>query len=279
MKIGIIGKGFVGNAMYENFKSKSSFEVKAYDLNPERTDVGSISELVSWADTLFVCVPTPSKDDGSCDTSTVESIVELISVLTKDKVVVIKSTVPPGTTRRLSEQYGLKIAFNPEFLTEARSVQDFKYQQLIVVGADDEETSSTVWKIYYRYVTETGYMPLMKGVKTDEAEMFKYLANSFLATKVIFANEMKKLCDAVKIDYSKVADIAKSDLRLGATHWQVPGPDGKLGFGGSCFPKDTNALVSFAESHDVTLWLLTETCYINEEIRDDVQFNRLKFVE
>lgn len=277
MKIGIIGKGFVGSAMYENFKNK--FEVKSYDLNPTRSDVASIAELVDWADMFFVCVPTPMRNDGSCETGTVEAIAEIVSTITKDKIIVIKSTVPPGTTRRLSQEYGLKMAFNPEFLTEARAIQDFKYQPLIVVGADDEETSAAVWKVYYHYISQTGYMPLMKSVKTDEAEMFKYLANSFLATKVIFANEVKRLCDAIGTDYSKVAEIAKADSRLGATHWQVPGPDGKLGFGGNCFPKDTSALIAFADSHDVTLWLLTEACYINEEIRDDITFSRLKVIE
>jgi len=276
MKIGIVGKGFVGNAMYENFKDK--FEVKSYDLNPEKSDVGSIAELVNWAETLFVCVPTPSNEDGSCDIAMVESVVDMISFVDKSKTVVLKSTVPPGTTRRLSEQYGIKIAFNPEFLTEANSIADFKHQPLIVVGADDEETEIKVWQIYYKYVSATGYMPNMMGAKTDEAEMFKYMANAFLATKVIFANEMKVLCDKVGIDYNSVARIAKTDRRLGATHWQVPGPDGKLGFGGSCFPKDTDGLVAFADSHDATLWLLTEACYINQEIRDDVQFSKFKLV-
>ena len=276
MKIGIVGKGFVGNAMYENFKDK--FEVKSYDLNPEKSDVGSIAELVNWAETLFVCVPTPSNEDGSCDIAMVESVVDMISFVDKSKTVVLKSTVPPGTTRRLSEQYGIKIAFNPEFLTEANSIADFKHQPLIVVGADDEETEIKVWQIYYKYVSATGYMPNMMGAKTDEAEMFKYMANAFLATKVIFANEMKVLCDKVGIDYNSVARIAKTDRRLGHSHWQVPGPDGKLGFGGSCFPKDTDGLVAFADSHDATLWLLTEACYINQEIRDDVQFSKFKLV-
>ena len=277
MKIGIIGKGFVGNAMYENFKGK--FEVKAYDLNPERSDVGSLAELVNWSDILFVCVPTPSNDDGSCDVAMVESVVSMISFIDKSKIVVIKSTVPPGTTRRLAQEYNIKTAFNPEFLTEAKAIEDFRHQPLIVVGADDEETETKIWQLYYTYVSQTGYMPNMMGAKTDEAEMFKYMANSFLATKVIFANEVKKLCDKAGIDYNNVARIAKTDRRLGATHWQVPGPDGKLGFGGSCFPKDTNALVAFADSHETTLWLLNEACYINEEIRDDVQFSKLRIVE
>lgn len=277
MKIGIVGKGFVGNAMYENFKGK--FEVKSYDLNPEKSDVGSLAELVNWCDTVFVCVPTPSNDDGSCDTRMVESVVSMISFIDKSKIVVIKSTVPPGTTRRLSQEYKIRVAFNPEFLTEAKAVDDFRYQPLIVVGADDEETEAKVWQIYYSYVSQTGYMPNMMGGKTDEAEMFKYMANSFLALKVIFANEMKRLCDKAGIDYNNVSRIARTDRRLGATHWQVPGPDGKLGFGGSCFPKDTNALLAFADSHETTLWLLTEALYINDEVRDSHYFRKFGVIE
>jgi UDPglucose 6-dehydrogenase len=275
-KIGIVGRGFVGNAVYENFKDK--FEVKSFDLNPEKSDVGSIAELVNWAETLFVCVPTPSNDDGSCDIAMVESVVSMISFLDKTKIVVLKSTVPPGTTRRLSQQYGVKMAFNPEFLTEANSIADFKYQPLIVVGTDDEETETKVWQIYYKYVSDTGYMPNMMGAKTDEAEMFKYMANSFLATKVVFANEMKLLCDKAGIDYNNVSRIARTDRRLGHSHWQVPGPDGKLGYGGSCFPKDTNALVAFAASLGVDLWVLTDAMYANDEIRESKYFNRFEII-
>jgi UDPglucose 6-dehydrogenase len=218
-------------------------------------------------------------EDGSCDTSIVESVAQSIANISQDKIVIVKSTVPPGTTARLGAEYGLKTAFNPEFLTEANAIADFRHQPLIVVGSDDKRTDDEVWKLYYSYVTQTGYMPNMKRCSSMEAEMFKYLANCFLATKVIFANEIKRLCDTVGIEYNNVADIAKLDRRLGATHWKVPGPDGKLGYGGSCFPKDTNALIQYAERVGVSLWLLTETTYINEEVREGLLFNKFEIVE
>ncbi len=277
MKVGVIGKGFVGNAMYQNFKGK--FDVQSFDLDPNKSDVSSLAELVNWADMLFVCVPTPMREDGSCDTSMVETVFIAISAVSKEKIVVVKSTVPPGTTARLGAEYEIQTAFNPEFLTEANSIADFRHQPLIVVGADDEKTSERVWELYYSYVTQTGYMPNMKSCTTMEAEMFKYLANCFLATKVIFANEIKRLCDTVGIEYNNVANIAKLDRRLGATHWMVPGPDGKLGYGGSCFPKDTNALIQYAESVGHTLWLLTEATYINEEVREGHFFKSFTVVE
>lgn len=276
MKVGIIGKGFVGNAMYECFKDK--FEVEVYDTQEEKRTLNSLESLVDWADYLFVCVPTPMNEDGSCDASIVENVVELIANLRKDKIVIIKSTVPPGTTKRLAEKHGLQIAFNPEFLTEANAVANFRHQPLIVVGADNDEVGAKVWQLYYSFVSQTGYMPHMKGCTTGEAEMFKYVANTFLALKVTFANEIKVLCDNVGIEYNNVANIAKLDSRLGATHWKVPGPDGKLGYGGSCFPKDCAALINFADNHGSTLWLVTEASYINDEIRDGGRFEKLEIV-
>lgn len=277
MKVGIVGKGFVGNSMYECFKDK--FEVGVYDVDQTKTTFPTISELVFWADILFVSVPTPMAEDGSCNISIVESVVKSIAATSIEKIVVVKSTVPPGTTKRLAEKYGLKMGFNPEFLTEANSVADFLYQPLIIVGADDEETRKKIWELYYSYVAKVGYMPNMMNATTAEAELFKYLANAFLAVKVIFANEMKLLCDKVGIDYNNLAKIAKTDRRLGATHWQVPGPDGKFGYGGSCFPKDTSALVSFAESVGVDLWVLTDAMYVNDDIRESNYFKKLEILK
>jgi nucleotide sugar dehydrogenase len=267
MKVGIIGKGYVGGAMYECFKDK--FEVEVYDTDEAKRTIDTLESLVEWTDYLFVSVPTPMSEDGSCNTSIVESVVDKIANIRKDKIVVIKSTVPPGTSASLAKKHGLKIAFNPEFLTEANYIQDFRYQPLIVVGADQQEVKDKIWELYFSYVSKAGYMPKMKDCTTAEAEMFKYMANTFLAVKVVFANELKLLCNKVGIEYNNVADIAKLDARLGSTHWNAPGPDGKLGYGGSCFPKDTSALSYYADSVGSTLWLLTEAMYINDEIRGE----------
>ena len=277
MKVGIIGKGFVGGAMYECFKDK--FEVEVYDTDESKSTLNRLESLVDWAEYLFVCVPTPMKDDGSCDTSIVEDVVAKIANLRKDKVVVIKSTVPPGTTKRLAETHGLQMAFNPEFLTEANAVADFRHQPLIVVGTDSDDVGFKVWQLYYSFVSQTGYMPNMKGCTTAEAELFKYVANTFLAVKVTFANEIKVLCDRIGIEYNNVADIAKLDRRLGHSHWKVPGPDGKLGYGGSCFPKDTNGLVTFANSVGIDLWVLTDAMYVNDELRESNYFRGIEVVD
>lgn len=276
-RIGIVGKGYVGGAMYENFKDL--FEVHVWDTDEAKRTINKFEEFVNAVDIIFVCVPTPMKDDGECNTSIVESVVKDIATVDRRKYVVIKSTVTPGTTERLAEENNMVIGFNPEFLTEANYIADFRNQSLIVIGADDAGIAAIMVQIYYEFNHHIDNYGHVIQRTTKEAEMFKYLANCFLATKVIFANEFKKLCDKVGVEYGKLAEVASLDKRLGHTHWKVPGPDGKMGFGGSCFPKDTSALVTYADMNDSTLWLLTEACYINDSIRDDSQFNKLQIVE
>lgn len=264
-KIGIVGKGFVGGAMYENFKDY--YDVNVYDTDPtKRTQ--ELNELVKSSQIIFICVPTPMvSSTGACDSSIVEDVVRKIAEIDRTKVVVIKSTVPPGTTKRLSQETGMSIVFNPEFLTEANYILDFKYQPLIVIGADDNDLYNIIYDLYYDYNHRVGSKGQILPSSSNEAEMFKYVANCFLATKVTFLNEIYRLCNTVGVDYNRVADIARLDRRLGHTHWKVPGPDGKLGYGGSCFPKDMNALASFADDAGNTLWLVTEAIYINNDIR------------
>jgi UDPglucose 6-dehydrogenase len=172
----------------------------------------------------------------------------------------------------------MTIGFNPEFLTEANAHNDFRTQPLIVIGADDPGLATVMTQLYYEFNSAVDNVAHVIQRTTKEAELFKYLANSFLATKVIFANEFKILCDKVDVDYGRIAELAVLDKRLGHTHWRVPGPDGHFGFGGSCFPKDTSALLSYADEIGTALWLLTEATYINEEIRGE-NFVKLQVVE
>ena len=274
--VGIVGKGFVGGAMYENFKDV--FNVLVWDTDENKRNVESFEKFVQNSDIVFVCVPTPMKDSGECDTSIVESVVKEISTIDRRKYVVIKSTVTPGTTERLSKDLSMIIGFNPEFLTEANAHNDFRFQPLIVLGTDDQGINAVLSQIYSEFNTKVENAAYVVSRTTKEAELFKYLANSFLATKVIFANEFKLLCDKADVDYNRIAEVAVLDKRLGKTHWKVPGPDGKLGFGGSCFPKDTSALLHYSQELDSALWLLTEATYINDEIRDR-SFDSLKVVK
>jgi nucleotide sugar dehydrogenase len=226
MRIGIVGQGYVGSAVREVFSKH--YEINTFDLNGKCNCI-DIEDLVDKSDIIFVCVPTPMKKDGSCDTSIVESVVdEIDDVDITDKIVAIKSTIPPGTTNRLNKKCkNISVIFNPEFLTEANFIDDFKNQNRIIIGG--ERPSTTKLRQVYSLV-----FPDAKIVKTGSitAEMVKYFTNTFLATKVSFANEMKMLCDELNIDYDKVVEYSTYDERLGKSHWAVPGPDGKLGFGG-----------------------------------------------
>jgi len=274
--IGIIGKGFVGGAMYENFKDV--FNTLVWDTDESKRNVATFKEFVEQSEIIFVCVPTPSRQDGSCDTSIVGSVLDDIAQVDRRKYVVIKSTVTPGTTSRYASDFNMTIGFNPEFLTEANAHNDFRNQRLIVIGADDPGLATVMTQLYYEFNSAVDNVAHVIQRTTKEAELFKYLANSFLATKVIFANEFKILCDKVDVDYGRIAELAVLDKRLGHTHWRVPGPDGQYGFGGSCFPKDTSALLSYADEVGTALWMLTEATYINEDLRGE-KFMKLELVE
>ena len=274
--VGIVGKGFVGGAMYENFKDV--FNVLVWDTDETKRNVATFREFVEGSDIIFVCVPTPMKEDGACDTYIVASVVDDIAQIDRRKYVVIKSTVPPGTTDRLAKDFQMTIGFNPEFLTEANAYNDFRHQPLIILGADDAGIATVMTQLYYEFNAKVDNVAHVIQRTTKEAEVFKYLANCFLATKVTFANEFKTLCDKIDVDYGRIAELAVLDKRLGHTHWRVPGPDGKLGFGGSCFPKDTAALLNFCEEQGIQLWLLTEAVYINDDLREGDRFNKLSVV-
>ena len=237
-KVGIIGQGFVGQALKKEFSQY--YPINTYDkFLTDLSSHSSIAELCESSDAVFVCVPTPMREDGSCDISIVEEVCSQASAAGDDHFVVIKSTITPGTTTYLNNKFNTnKIVFNPEFLTERFAARDFKNTNRVILGGDISATTSL--KQFYSHV-----FPNVKVIKTEStvAEYVKYLSNCFLAVKVSVANEFAKLCEASGVDYDKIAEYANFDPRLGDTHWVVPGPDGKKGFGGTCFPKDVSSLL------------------------------------
>ena len=264
--IGIIGQGFVGNAIYQKFKNY--FDVHTYDLDESKSN--DTKENVIHQQYLFLCLPTPMNTNGSCNVDIIERELENIDLIADNqeiiKTVVIKSTIQPGTTQKWNKKYeALNIVFNPEFLTEANSVEDFNNQSRIILGGPRPATTE-LRRLYSKV------FPKAHIIKTDSthAEMVKYLTNSFLATKVSFANEIYQVCEKLNIDYDKVVEYATLDDRLGKSHWNVPGPDGDFGFGGHCLPKDLSALIYLAMNLD------TETNVLNavEETNDVVRKNR-----
>ena len=181
------------------------------------------------ANIVFACLPTPMRKTGECDLSIIEGTVRKINDFKLGNIVVIKSTIIPGTTNRLNRECkNIQIVFNPEFLTEANYIDDFKNQNRIIIGGPRPATTQV--KNMFRKVFQK--TPIVKtGAKT--AESVKYFINCFLATKVSFANEFKQICEITGVDYDKVVEYALYDNRIGQTHLSTPGPDGRRGFGGS----------------------------------------------
>ena len=279
MKIGIIGQGYVGTAIKVGFEPH--YQVETYDKIKSKSTC-NLFELVSNCQVIFVCVPTPMNLDGSCHTDIVESVVKEIDKWSYaywgnkniKPTVVIKSTIPPGTTDRLHRKYkSVDVIFNPEFLTEATFIEDFKNQNRIILGGVRRGTNK-LRQVYSKVFPRTTIVKT--GAK--HAEMVKYFTNCFLATKVSFANEMKMLCDELDLDYDKVVEYATYDERLGKTHWAVPGPDGELGFGGHCLPKDLNALISVAVDNSLGLYInvLSGVLETNDKVRKNRDWEDMK---
>lgn len=266
--IGIIGQGFVGNAVYQKFKQY--YEIKTFDL--DSTKANSTKEDVLESKIVFVCLPTPMNHDGSCNVSLVESAIKDIASYGKTEIVVIKSTVSPGTTARINSLHpNLQIVFNPEFLTERNAVSDYENQNRIILGGPRPAT--TELKQIFSKV-----FPKAHIIKTDSthAEMVKYLTNTFLSVKVSFANEIYEICDKLKIDYDKVVEYATMDERLGESHWSVPGHDGDFGFGGHCFPKDLQAMIHLSDVLETTSNVLNAARDTNDKVRKNRDWEAMK---
>ena len=274
MTIGIIGQGYVGTAIKSGFEKY--YELETYDKFSTSKSTVNLHDLVLLSDVIFVCVPTPMNVDGSCYIGIVEEVISEVNEISisseSNPIVVLKSTVPPGTTDRLNKKCkGINIIFNPEFLTEANFIEDFKNQTRIILGGTRKGTN--VLRQVYSKVFPTAHI-----IKTGSitAEMVKYMTNAYLATKVSFSNEIKQICDKLDIDYDKVVEYAILDERLGKTHLGVPGPDGDCGFGGHCLPKDINALISVAHEFGIEPEVLEAVVETNDKVRKNRDWEDMK---
>ena len=278
--IGIIGNGFVGKAVKESFKNH--FEVFVFDTDKRKANVETLNELISKCKMIFLCLPTPMNSDRSCHLNIVEDTLQKIDDWCDEmdfygleqRTIVIKSTIPPGTTEKWNQQYKkIDVAFNPEFLTEANSIDDFKNQNIIIIGST-RKVGAKIKSIYSKVFPK---VPIIKTSSTI-AEMIKYFTNCFLAMKVSYANEMYQICEKLDIDYDKVVEYAVRDERIGTSHLNVPGPDGDFGFGGHCFPKDLNALINLAEKQGLGLDInvLKATLETNNKVRTDRDWEQQK---
>lgn len=281
MKIGVVGQGFVGGTMTTCLRETHT--VETYDkFDATKSTVDSIRELCSKAKTVFVCVPTPMRmRDGSCDVSIVGDVVQEIADADRNNIVVIRSTVPPGTTASFNRQHPkIDVIFNPEFLREASPVEDFMNQTRIVLGGDLgkellSHNKGPLAMVSWIYREAFPGVPILTANHTT-AEMIKYTTNVYLATKVSLANELKQVCNAVGVNYDDMIRKAQFDERLGASHWQAPGPDGNYGFGGHCLPKDLKALTYVAKEHGIDPKVMEAVWDKNYELRSLRDWEEMK---
>jgi len=226
----------------------------------------SIKEGVASNLVIFIAVGTPSRDDGSADLSAVEEVArEVAKYMEGYKVVVVKSTVPVGTSRKLKKlirdhqirPVPFDIVSNPEFQREGSAIEDFMRPDRVTIGAESQQAIATMKEIYSAlYLIETPFVI----TSLETAEMIKYAANAFLATKVTFINEIANLCEYAGADVLHVARAMGLDGRIGKKFLH-PGP----GYGGSCFPKDTRALLRMAEDRGYPFKVLNSVIEVNEE--------------
>lgn len=249
MHIGIVGGGFVGSAT--SLLACNDIKVTVYDLDPLRcSPLGTVVTDLQPCDFVFVCVPTPSYENGKCNTSIVKKCIQTL----KDngiKNIVLRSTVPPGT----SEELG--VSFMPEFLTEVNWKQDFYNCKQWVFGAQSEN-DTLAFSSLINLALKNGVISsdTILFVGRNEAELIKYVRNNFLALKISFFNEINELCKVAGMKYESVRQGVQGDPRIGISHTGVPGYDGHYGFGGTCLPKDTSSLLQFMTEQSMESYIV-----------------------
>tara|TARA_R100000030_G_scaffold51348_2_gene38662 strand:+ start:3114 stop:3995 length:882 start_codon:yes stop_codon:yes gene_type:complete len=279
-KIGIIGRGFVGSAVEFGFSPNTGCdaEVRVYDKDPSKS-LHSLEETVNESDIIFLSVPTPSNKDGSMNLDIVRQVLQDISDVNKrdDNVVLLRSTVTPGTTRKLQREFSnIRIVFNPEFLTERSAKFDFINQSRFILGCGDYKDTWKTEVVSDLFKDRFGESVSIIRTNFETAELIKYMNNCFFATKVSFLNEMYQVAEKSGVDWETALDGFIRDGRIGHSHMNVPGPDGKLGFGGSCFPKDVQAIINYGESLDLHMNTLKGVWNTNLEVRPEKDWENLK---
>ena len=260
MKIGIIGYGFVGKALEAGFTDA----VKILKIDPKLNS--KIDDLIDFdPDAIFICVPTPMNKDSSQDISILRNVIDEISKLNLKALIVLKSTVLPNYIKEI-ENLIPKFIYNPEFLREKHATEDFINSKLIVFGGSLNSCKylGDIYKNFTKCISND-------YIFTDptSASLMKYSINSYLATKVTFFNELNQLFkkSSTKSSWEEFIGAISRDERVGNSHMQVPGHDGRLGYGGACLPKDSNAFSKYADEIDTPLNVLKAAINANNKIR------------
>lgn len=269
MKISIIGLGFVGTAMFESFQQKG-IDVIGYD-KYKNGGIGTLSETIS-SDIMFLCLPTQySNETNEYDKS---AIIEVLQELITNKykgLVVLKSTIEPETTQILydmfKDRYHLNLLHNPEFLTAKTALHDFHNQEHIVLGKHihcKQELVNTLEELYRTYYPHAE----ISQCDSNESECMKIFVNNFYASKIQLFNEYYALCNKSNIDYNNVKNLMLKNKWINPMHTNVPGPDGKLSYGGCCFPKDTRALYNHMKRKETPNKVIKAVMIERDEMRE-----------
>ena len=271
--IGIIGNGFVGGAVLSAFSTTNKMMV--YDKN-KTNSINTLKEVVQESDFIFVSVPTPMRNvrGGEIDLSIVSQVLRDIGEHSpkKDTIIILKSSVVPGSVEKMiKDNPELNIVYSPEFLREKTARLDFLNPSRIVIGGSLENVKEVKKLFQFRF-------PFSKILITDvtTAQMIKYMANCFLATKVSYINEMYQVAQKLGVNWNEALEGFALDGRIGLSHITVPGPDGQLGFGGKCFPKDINAMIHLCQDVGVDPTVLKAAWEKNLEVREDLDWATIK---
>ena len=250
MRIGIIGFGHVGQAMASLFKDATIYD--------KPKGIGT-KEAINQCEVAFICVPTPSAPNGSCDTSIVEEVISWCAC----KCIVIRSTVRVGFTKEMSDKYHKDIVFQPEYYGETANhpFTDLSKRDWITLGGNKGGINLAI----SAYKTVLNSSIRIYQCTSDEAEMAKYMENAFLATKVTFCNEMYDLCAKMGIDYNVVRELWVADPRIGTSHTFVY--EDNRGFGGSCLPKDISSISQQGKEHKSDMTLIDAVISKNEQYK------------
>jgi UDPglucose 6-dehydrogenase len=263
--VGIIGNGYVGSAIAAAFAHTNY--VKIYDINPSKS-THTLEELCTESEYIFVCVPTPASSDGAQDLTHIykalRDIAKCCAAVDSDPLIIIKSTVVPGTTQYLAEDTGLEIAFSPEFLTARTAMQDFANPDRIIFGCRHERIGCELKSLFKERFPGANYIV----TSIEEAEFIKYMVNTFFATKIIFMNAMRGFASKKRYDWNRCLEGFASDHRIANSHLEVPGHDKVPGFGGACLPKDLKALITIFKDADINPVLLEVINEINDSYRN-----------
>lgn len=266
-KIGIIGLGFVGSAMMQSFTINGCLIQAAYD-KYKNGGIGSLENLLE-CDIIFSALPTIYREQiQQYDKQPLEETLDFLKTNNFTGIFVCKSTIEPGTSNDLAMKYGIKIIHNPEFLTARTAFDDFHNQTHVVLGKTSLIHNEDIDKLinFYRFYYDKAEISISTS---EESESMKIFCNCFYSVKIQFFNELYVTCQKNGSDYNKVRDMMLKNKWIHPMHTTVPGPDGKLSYGGLCFPKDTNALNHYMERHGLPHKVLNSTIEERNIMRED----------